>query len=282
MDMVRLLVIIAAMLCGLGALAELRPPTQTACDDLLATWSDRLDAEGFTSSVVPPFVIAGNLGRPELDAWRERTILPARRALTDAYFRTPPSRPILILLFADEASYRHYAKTWFGDTNVSYYGYFRHDGVMLMNIATGGGTLVHELVHALLKPDFPTCPDWLNEGMGSLYEQCTLEPLAGLPNWRLPALQEAIRAGTLRPLQELIEDEHFYRKDLVGMNYAQARYLLMYLQEKGLLRPFYRSLRVGHTSDSTGLAALQKVIGDQKLRDFEQQWRTWVLGLRFP
>ena len=40
-----------------------------------------------------------------------------------------------------------------------------------MNIATGGGTLVHEIVHPFVEANFPGCPTWFNEGLGSLYEQ---------------------------------------------------------------------------------------------------------------
>ena len=41
-----------------------------------------------------------------------------------------------------------------------------------MNISTGGGTLVHEIVHPFIQSNFPNCPSWFNEGLGSLYEQC--------------------------------------------------------------------------------------------------------------
>ena len=91
-------------------------------------------------------------------------------------------------------------------------------------------------------------PSWFNEGLASLYEQCAISrdnrSITGLANWRLPALKQAIRRETLRPLRELIEDEHFYADDRVGMNYAQARYLLMYLQEKKLLTDYYAHFRV--------------------------------------
>ena len=41
-----------------------------------------------------------------------------------------------------------------------------------MNIDTGGGTLVHEIVHPFIAANFPECPAWFNEGLASLYEQC--------------------------------------------------------------------------------------------------------------
>ena len=126
-------------------------------------------------------------------------------------------------------------------------------------------------------------PEWFNEGLGSLFEQCTLADgdIRGLENWRLPALQRAIRAKKLRPLRELIEDDDFYGDRHVGLNYAQARYLLMYLQEQGKLAEYYRKLRADQAEDKTGLATLKAVIRPQGLEEFEKAWRGWVLRLRF-
>jgi len=167
---------------------------------------------------------------------------------------------------------------------VPHYGFYRHhDRTMLMNISTGGGTLVHELVHAMIAPDFPDVPDWFNEGLASLYEQSTFtgDTIKGLPNWRLPALQKAIRADTLRPLAELIEDDNFRDDKLEGINYAQARYLMQYLQDHQKLTQFYMAFRDGHLKDLTGLATLKATVAPQSLDDFEKSWRAWVLSLRF-
>ena len=74
-----------------------------------------------------------------------------------------------------------------------------------MNIATGGGTLVHEIVHPFVAANFPQCPSWFNEGLASLYEQSGEEAghIHGYTNWRLAGLQKAIRGkrlGTFRRL----------------------------------------------------------------------------------
>ena len=77
----------------------------------------------------------------------------------------------------------------------------------MMNIGTGGGTLVHEIVHPFVAANFPHCPPWFNEGLGSLYEQCGEEDgrihgyteLAaaaapgGDPQGARPLVQEALR-----------------------------------------------------------------------------------------
>ena len=154
---------------------------------------------------------------------------------------------------------------------------------MVMNVATGLGTLVHEETHALLAPDFPNVPSWFNEGLASLYEQCSIndKTITGHENWRLPALQKAIKAGTLQPLKELADDPDFYGDEHVGLNYAEARYLMFYLQEKGLLVRYYKTFRDAREEDTIGIKSLEKTIAPKKLEAFEKEWREWVMTLRF-
>ncbi len=274
-----------ALLLLIGAAPATRPTIDEQTATLAGEWAGRFKAEGFRSTTAGPFVIAGNLTDGQLARYRDGTILSSQRALTDLYFKTPIDRPILILLFADAGTYQRLADKWFHDKDVPHYGFYRHhDRTMLMNIATGGGTLVHELVHALIAPDFPDVPDWFNEGIASLYEQSTFAGPAGirgLPNWRLPALQKAIRNNTLRPLRELIEDDNFRDAKLEGINYAQTRYLMLYLQDHNKLKTFYAATRDGHAKDPTGLDSLKATIAPQSLEDFEKDWRAWVLTLRF-
>jgi Protein of unknown function (DUF1570) len=252
--------------------------------ELLASWKNRLAEEHFTAVVAGPFVIAGDGGPARIAQYRDQTILAAARALHTQFFRAEPSEPVLILLFESEGPYKRLAKKWFDDDDVPHYGFYRHrDRTMLMNVGTGTGTLVHELTHALIAPDFPNVPDWFNEGLASLYEQCSLghDTITGHENWRLPALQKAIQSGKLRPLSELAADDDFRNAERVGLNYAEARYLMFYLQEKGQLQRFYAEFRAHAKEDPTGLASLKRVIAPQSLEDFEKDWRKWVLGLRF-
>jgi hypothetical protein len=251
---------------------------------LLADWKERFDAERFNYTIAAPVVIAGDGSPGRLARYRDGTVVAAMRALKATYFKTPPDEPVLILLFEREEPYKRLAKKWFGDDDVPHFGFFRRsDHVMLMNVGTGTGTLVHEMVHALMAPDFPNVPDWFNEGLASLYEQCSLDrdTINGHENWRLPDLQAAIRKKTLRPLSEMIEDPSFYDDEKVGINYAQARYLMFYLQEKGLLRNYYKRFRDGVKADPTGLKTLKAVLETEDLAAFDAKWRKWVLTLRF-
>ena len=163
-------------------------------------------------------------------------------------------------------------------------GYYSSEHrALVMNIGSGGGTLVHEMVHPFMEANFPACPSWFNEGLASLYEQCGEEDgrIWGYTNWRLSGLQEAIRAGTLPPFSDLFAsgDDGFYGRD-PGTNYAQARYLCYWLQVKGRLRAFYRDFVDAAAEDPTGERTVTRHVGGD-LVAFQATWQRFVLGLRF-
>jgi len=255
----------------------------------LARMRGRLERAGiergaFHLVVEPPFVVAGDEEPARVEMRAERTVGWAVARLKEAYFARDPDQVIEIWLFRDAASYRRNAKLLFGDEPSTPYGYYSPTaGALIMDISTGGGTLVHEIVHPFVAANLPGCPDWFNEGLGSLYEQSSEREgaIVGLTNWRLSGLQEAIRGRRAPSLSELVAtgEEEFYGEKS-GVYYAEARYLLYYLQEKGLLGRFHRAFAAGLASDPTGREALEETLG-QTLDAFEPAWRRYVLGLRF-
>ncbi len=111
---------------------------------------------GCQTIVRAPFVIGSDLEEAQLESYYNHTIGPAARAMAHSYFDTPPNKPITVLLFSGEQSYNRYARQLYGDEGISVYGYYKpHLRTLVMNIGTGGGTLVHELTHALIDFDFP-------------------------------------------------------------------------------------------------------------------------------
>lgn len=239
----------------------------------------------FTIILQRPFVVIGD-EEPDVVRQRSRdTVQWAVERLKQDYFEKDPGEIIDIWLFQDNASYAEHAQQLFGERPTTPYGYYspRHRA-LVMNIATGGGTLVHEIVHPFVAANFPDCPAWFNEGLASLYEASSEKDghIIGLTNWRLPALQRAIRRGSVSSFQALCgtTTEEFYDRDR-GTNYSQARYLCYYLQEHGLLVRFYQSFRKHVETDPTGYETLKSVLGEEDMPKFEQRWRAYVLKLKF-
>jgi hypothetical protein len=276
----------AALFGGLAAI-----PLARAGDDYeahIAALAERLPP-GFTVVREPPFVVLGDEDAATVRARAERTIRWAVERLKAAYFARDPAEVIDVWLFRDEASYRSHAKALFGDDPDTPYGYYSAaHRALVMNIATGGGTLVHEIVHPFMRTNFPRCPAWFNEGLASLYEQSAERDgrIVGLTNWRLAGLKQAIRAGRAPSVRAVVEtsDRAFYGKES-GIHYAVARYLCYYLQEKGLLGAFYRGFAASAAEDPSGWETLRSVLGlltDEDVAAFEGNWRAYVLNLRFP
>jgi len=242
----------------------------------------RLD-NTFTVVTLPPFVVAGQGGRKAVEVLAVRSVVRPARAMWARYFRRKPDKAITVLLFSGDKSYRTWASRLFGDRDVSHFGYYRPaDRTLVMNIDTGTGTLVHELTHSLIAYDFPAVPTWFNEGLASLHEQCRVldKDIVGLTNWRLPALQAAIRDGKLRPLRELVTKRDFYGARR-GLNYAQARYFVMYMQKRGVLAKFYRHFRARHDGADADVKAVEHVFG-KPIAQVDADFRAWVGTLKFP
>ncbi|MBC7932845.1 MAG: hypothetical protein H7Z38_19970 [Rubrivivax sp.] len=249
----------------------------------VASLKKRLPSAEFAVVVEPPFVVVGDGGKKAIESHASATVKWAVDLLKRDYFAKDPSEILDIWLFKDAASYRKHAKQLFGEDPTTPYGYYSAaNKSLVMNIETGGGTLVHEIVHPFMEANFPGCPAWFNEGMGSLYEQCGEQDghIRGFTNWRLPGLQGAIKRGGLTPFKTLLamDARTFYNEDK-GTNYSQSRYLLYYLQERGLLTSFYREFLANRKDDPTGFDTLQKLLGERDMDAFQTKWETFVLGL---
>ena len=248
----------------------------------LSSLEKRLPGPEFIYTVQPPFVVVGDLDRAELEDYSRGTVRWAVRLLKAEYFSLDPEHTLDVWLFKDAESYRKNVRKLTGSSPDTPYGFYsrEHRG-LFMNIHTGGGTLVHELVHPFLEANFPQCPPWFNEGLASLYEQCGEKGgrIWGYTNWRLAGLQTAIRERKLGSIPRLfgLDERDFYRDERAN-NYAQARYLCLYLQHQGVLREYYRHLRAGRESGP----ALQALLGFREWAPFQKKWEDWVLGLTYP
>lgn len=245
----------------------------------------KLKDRNFTVIVERPFVVIGDEPADRVSQWADEVVSGTVTRLKQDYFSKDPANILEIWLFKDEVSYRKHAKEFFDDEPDTPYGYYSPSKkALVMNIATGGGTLVHEIVHPFVEANFPDCPAWFNEGLGSLYEQSgTVDGhIYGYTNWRLRGLQNGLRTKIVPTfkLMTSMSNSEFYRED-TGTNYAQARYLCYYLQEKGLLRKYYQEFVANAKTDPTGYKTLQRVLGERDMMAFERRWAAFVLKLTF-
>ena len=232
-----------------------------------------------------PFVVIGDEAQAVVRQHALQTVKWSVDRLKRAYFKRDPHDIIDIWLFKDKDSYEKNAKELFGTKPHTPFGYYSPSHKSLvMNISTGGGTLVHEIVHPFIASNFPRCPSWFNEGLASLYEQSSeyRGHIWGLTNWRLKGLQKAIVDEKVPEFTELCATttRQFYDEDK-GTNYSQARYLCYYLQQHGLLGQYYHTFRANATGDPTGVKTLKQVLDVDDLKKFKPDWEQFVMRLRF-
>ena len=272
-----------------SAAVLIEPPVVTATaentdfDKHIADLKKRLPSNDFSIIIQPPFVVVGDEPESVLKQRAEGTIKWAVDKLKQDFFTLDPEEILDIWLFKDADSYKKHARLLFNDTPSTPYGYYsRAHKALIMNISTGGGTLVHEIVHPFVEANFPAAPPWLNEGLGSLYEQCGEEDghIYGYVNWRLPGLQRAIKAGEVGSFKDLMAmDTNAFYSDSRGVNYAQSRYLCYYLQQKGLLFSFYKQFHARQKTDPTGYNTLQSILRERDMAVFQRKWEKYVLAL---
>ncbi len=244
---------------------------------------------GFIVVIQPPFVVIGDEAPAVVRQRAEKTVKWFCDQMRALYFTKDPPAIYDIWLFRDKESYETNAEKLFGAGPRTPFGYFSQaHGALVMNIATGGGTLCHEIVHAFVASNFPECPTWFNEGLASLYEQCGERNgrAVGLTNWRLAGLKKVIRAGTLPLFKDLLTTTtyDFYNVG-GGNNYAQARYLCYYLQQRGRLVKYYHAFVENAEADPSGYETLKQILSiadDDGMEAFQRRWEEWVLKLRFP
>lgn len=235
-----------------------------------------------------PFILGGDYDETALDLWYTGTIEPAWRAMARCYFEEAPSRPITLLLFSNESTYRRHADRLFFDSDVSRFGYYKPSRrTALVNLAWGDGPLLHELTHALMATDFPGASTWLSEGLASLHEASRIRQredgpnLEGQVNWRLELLRTGTTNRRLPSLERLVGSSSLCG-EAEALNYAQARYFCMFLQRRRLLTAFYHRYRADHREDPQGRRTVLSMFPECDWDDLDIEFRQWMASLPNP
>ena len=231
------------------------------------------------------FVVAAPGGRRALTSALDVT-RKALQAYFNGRFEKRPTRAISVYLFPTAAPYDTYCKKRDSAACISPYGFYVHrDRRIVMNVGLGIGTLTHELIHPLVEADFPAAPDWINEGIASLFEHFHFTApgeIHGGKNWRHPRLVQALRSQQERldaslPTLFALSDQQF-RGAKEDLNYAAARYLCQWLDQKQKLWPFYQRWRDHYAEDRSGAQSFEAVIGKTPA-EADEEWTAWVLRL---
>jgi hypothetical protein len=271
------------------------------------------DATAAASPPAPPYDLSQDLAQREVEAKQQfgarakvvvvgdvfllagrrpvvnRTARLVERAL-DAYyngrFTVRPPRAISVYLFATARPFHSYCKQrWQRSCSTPYGFYLREERRIVMNVGPGVGTLTHELVHPIVAADFPDAPDWIDEGIASLYE-CFHFPrrghIRGTKNWRHPRLLRALTSRRERELGRLPRlfgmSDATFRGEHEDLHYAMARYVCQWLDARGMLWPFYRKWREEYHQDPTGRQAFIEVVGVSP-EEAHGRWARWVRRL---
>lgn len=242
---------------------------------------------GKTSSatVSNVFVVVGPSGQ-----LYDQSVALFRSAMTgylNKRFDKAPTEAISVYLFPDGKTYETFCTRKYNAPCIAHFGFYEPTNrYMVMNIGLGVGTLTHEIVHPLVESDFPSAPTWINEGIASVFEQPQIPKpgeIHGGKNWRWPRLKKALTTPAERDIKARLEhyfgmhDETFraYDEDL---NYAAARYICQWMDEKGKLWAFYHRWRDTVATDPTGEKAFKEVMG-MTPAEATPVWQKWVLAL---
>jgi hypothetical protein len=218
---------------------------------------------GARVKVVGRFAFVAAAGQSDAELGQLADVLEAYvRFLGKAYGLKPPDRYVTIYLLPDIAAVQKVAMSAHGlDVSPSTLGYAYPEDLSVVAMIHGAqsGTLLHELFHLLVRQSFGDVPQWLDEGIASLYEVSTRQgdQFRGLPNWRGRVLKEfryeAPKVDALVASRWFGFDRadpgdarQWSQEDAaqtVGAYLATARYFVLFLQEQGKLAAVYDAFR---------------------------------------
>ncbi|NOS84801.1 MAG: hypothetical protein HOP31_06650 [Ignavibacteria bacterium] len=206
-------------------------------------------------------------------------------AMSNNYVNKLPDVVTPIFLFEKYDNYKEFVMENYDipEDDISPYGFYKiSKNVIVVRYVSWKGSILHEITHRFIKSDFPNAPSWFEEGFASLNERSTFKNgnLIGEFSFRILPLRRAMNENTYTGIRHLMEtdDDELYGKR-TSYYYAQSRYLLMYLQEKGLLETYYKAFRDSYDTDNTGITQIEDITAkslktlDEELLDYIKSFK---------
>ncbi len=164
--------------------------------------------------------------------------------------------------------------------------YMPLDQSIVVWMSSGGGTIVHEIGHALMDHDFSAAPFWLNEGIASLYEEADRY---GNPidNYRIIYIQEMFkRTQNFMKISALMKVDSRYQQDQSSatMINAYARYFCKFIVDefgKETLIEIYKENRKHVKNDISSLDIILRFT-DMTEIELQKRWQNYLLERTIP
>jgi len=133
--------------------------------------------------------------------------------------------------------------------------YLPSDNMIVATVGGGYGTLLHEMIHALITNENMETPRWCEEAMASLYERSVWKDgrLTPLVNWRMSFLHSSVIP--LSKMDEVIQGNHINPN-----KFAFLRLLLLFLDKEYKVADFFKS--VSHKGDDFSISKTLEKLGD--------------------
>ncbi len=185
------------------------------------------------------FIIIGPYSKQALKAHYRRGIHDFYNFFRREYFPNPPKRYISVMISDSPDELIDAAKRIDPNIRLRVYAPFvgfhiPADNLIVATIGGGYGTLLHEMMHALIQDDNPQSPRWLEESMSSLYERSIWRNrrLMPLPNWRM-----SFFSGSVIPISTL--DGVVKNPRISPRALANLRLLLLFLDQEKMVPGLY-------------------------------------------
>jgi hypothetical protein len=222
--------------------------------------------QGFSVTKYRYFIIFSELDENQTYSLIENDVKKTSAAMTENYVNKLPDVITPIIIFNDYDRYKGFVLKNYDieESDISPYGFFKiSKNVIVVRYVSWKGSIMHEVTHRFLRSDFPEIPSWFDEGFAALHEKSTYKNgvLSGDFSWRIISIRRAFENNNYTGLKTLMEssDDELYGPRS-SFYYAQSRYLLMMLQQKGLLKDYYILFRDTYSTDETGITQLEKVM----------------------